>query len=361
MDEIITTTTTIYDGVIGDDVINSYCVKDDYRSIFNATVYNSTTTEVYKKAIQIHSLELRALVNIYYSRTGDSNIKIERTIKEVHQIYNGPSDQCPEINQADYEGKLEVKELELYDKTKSKSITLIGKESPEKTMIDGTDLNNYEPLIIIDDMKGNVTLKGLKIQNGIKNWVGGGIFCRRGIYGTINPALYITNCVFENLTVTKDCGGAIYCCDCVLEIENTIFRNNSARDFGGAIQCEDCDVKLSRTTFENNKAGIGGAIWAEHSDIKIDPMCRFKNNTATESKNNIFLKDSSIEENPKSNGDLNSDGVITPADALIVFNGYLEKGPCYYGADVNKDDSVTPKDAICIFNKFLGKASCLDQ
>ncbi|MEW6378698.1 MAG: cohesin domain-containing protein [bacterium] len=59
-------------------------------------------------------------------------------------------------------------------------------------------------------------------------------------------------------------------------------------------------------------------------------------------------------------GDLNGDGQITPADALIVFRCYLKLGPCPDCTDVNEDGEVTPADALCLFRKYLGQPSCLD-
>ncbi|MEW5802616.1 MAG: cohesin domain-containing protein [bacterium] len=60
------------------------------------------------------------------------------------------------------------------------------------------------------------------------------------------------------------------------------------------------------------------------------------------------------------NGDMNEDGAITPEDARIVFECYLQKGPYTDCCDVNRDGEVTPADALCVFQKYLGKDSCLD-
>ncbi|MEW6381725.1 MAG: VWA domain-containing protein [bacterium] len=59
-------------------------------------------------------------------------------------------------------------------------------------------------------------------------------------------------------------------------------------------------------------------------------------------------------------GDLNGDGVLTPQDALLVFNCYLGRVSCSAQADINQDGSVTPEDALCLFKKYLGQPSCLD-
>ncbi|MFH0902302.1 MAG: trypsin-like peptidase domain-containing protein, partial [Pseudomonadota bacterium] len=63
----------------------------------------------------------------------------------------------------------------------------------------------------------------------------------------------------------------------------------------------------------------------------------------------------------KPDGDLNHDGVTTPADALVAFKCYLGTEPCPADADVNLDGKVTPTDALCIFRRYLGQPSCLDH
>jgi hypothetical protein len=58
-------------------------------------------------------------------------------------------------------------------------------------------------------------------------------------------------------------------------------------------------------------------------------------------------------------GDLNKDGNLTPADALIAFKCYLGN-ECPDCTDVNEDGAVTPADALCLFKKYLGQPSCLN-
>ncbi|MCP4349935.1 MAG: hypothetical protein GY795_31015, partial [Desulfobacterales bacterium] len=70
----------------------------------------------------------------------------------------------------------------------------------------------------------------------------------------------------------------------------------------------------------------------------------------------------------KCTGDVNSDGEITPKDALCVFEKYLEICPTSCGipcdevcGDVNADGECTPADGLCIFRKYLEIPGCLDQ
>ena len=57
-------------------------------------------------------------------------------------------------------------------------------------------------------------------------------------------------------------------------------------------------------------------------------------------------------------GDVNGDGAITPADALMTFEHFLETTEleaCQQGrAEVDEDASITPADALCIFKEYLG-------
>jgi len=60
------------------------------------------------------------------------------------------------------------------------------------------------------------------------------------------------------------------------------------------------------------------------------------------------------------NGDLNKDGSITLADALIIFNCYFELGPCTECCDADGNGRVTPADALCLFQRYLGISSSVD-
>ena len=65
-------------------------------------------------------------------------------------------------------------------------------------------------------------------------------------------------------------------------------------------------------------------------------------------------------------GDVNDDAVITPEDALMCFQIYLQIMPdpsehqsC--AADCNGSEMITPEDARCIFVHYIsGDCNCLD-
>jgi len=64
-------------------------------------------------------------------------------------------------------------------------------------------------------------------------------------------------------------------------------------------------------------------------------------------------------------GDINADGEVTPQDALIVFDCFLDNSDsksasCPECADIDDSGDITPADALCIFRKYLGMPSCLD-
>jgi hypothetical protein len=66
------------------------------------------------------------------------------------------------------------------------------------------------------------------------------------------------------------------------------------------------------------------------------------------------------------NGDINDDGMITPADALLAFRHFLAIAEppltdCHQArANVSRpvSSSITPDDALCIFQQFLRLPSC---
>ncbi len=65
-------------------------------------------------------------------------------------------------------------------------------------------------------------------------------------------------------------------------------------------------------------------------------------------------------------GDVNQDEMITPADALLAFQFFLELvelDACQQDrANVNDPETsgITPADALCIFQRFLELPSCLE-
>ncbi len=57
--------------------------------------------------------------------------------------------------------------------------------------------------------------------------------------------------------------------------------------------------------------------------------------------------------NPSKKGDLNGDGEITPADAMIALT-IAVSGKENYGADINYDGKVTSLDGLMILQAAAG-------
>jgi len=83
--------------------------------------------------------------------------------------------------------------------------------------------------------------------------------------------------------------------------------------------------------------------------------------TATDKSNNTVSCSATVTVKMKCCGDVNLDGQLTTADALVILKCYLETGPCNEYYDVNGDGKVTMKDAECVLNRYLEKPSCLDD
>ena len=120
----------------------------------------------------------------------------------------------------------------------------------------------------------NVTIKNLSIENRGTINASNTIFSNsQNYYGSVinsqaNKEIYLDNCQFYNNTGSY--GGVIYINQGILEVNNTIFENNTALVFGGAITSVKSTLKLKNITAQNNKAKYeGGVIYAYYGDFSI--------------------------------------------------------------------------------------------
>ena len=109
----------------------------------------------------------------------------------------------------------------------------------------------------------NVIFRDSLAQNSDKygNSYGGAVYCPSGQY-----CACIDNCTFVNNTAKY--GGAIYMNGGVLNITNSVFKNNTAYGFGGAIACVPTSsnkpkANMKNSTFISNNAlnDAGGSVY----------------------------------------------------------------------------------------------------
>ncbi|WP_405290288.1 Ig-like domain-containing protein [Methanobrevibacter sp.] len=157
----------------------------------------------------------------------------------------------------------------------NKDITIIG-ESCEKTILDGQGSSS----IFKVTTNSKITLINLTFKNAKGS---GALFLDSG------DTIVVDNCIFDSNTA-----GAIYhksyFGNIVLNVTDSIFKNNFRNDDGGAIFINRGSLYVTDSVFENNAVPIGdtyinngGAIAAGGGTIKTISVdgCTFKNNTAT--------------------------------------------------------------------------------
>lgn len=195
-------------------------------------------------------------------------------------------------------------------KISSKSITIDG----QSHIIDARGKSRIFHFDV--DVSCKVTIKNVTLINGYNNENGGAIYCNDKLIVDnctfINNTAYngaaissikgatINNCIFENNTADgpgiQQCrGGAIYCPEGVVEVNNSTFIGNCAHDYGGAIYANKIYINNNQESgkdfnsfFINNvaKDNDGGALYSL-SEIYVKNTLLF-NNSAHEDGGAIF-------------------------------------------------------------------------
>ncbi|WP_439556352.1 right-handed parallel beta-helix repeat-containing protein [Dyadobacter sp.] len=94
------------------------------------------------------------------------------------------------------------------------------------------------------DLTSATVLDGFRLARAENRQTGGGVYL-------VNSSLIIRNCLFENLSVTRE-GGAIYMENGSATIEHCIFRSNSAGNYGSAISMVGASPTITNSKFERN-------------------------------------------------------------------------------------------------------------
>jgi len=156
------------------------------------------------------------------------------------------------------------------------------------------------------------------VQNNTSADLGGAIYVPNSTaaytnIGTANDVIE-PNVVFSD-NIGGDDGGAIYARN-VLNIENTLFENNSSQGYGGAINALTVRMTLKNVTFRGNSSTstVGGAIYVsgnngkEQKELTAENVT-FENNSATNGgavyfSNNVrgYFKNATFTGNTAGNG-----------------------------------------------------------
>ena len=94
-----------------------------------------------------------------------------------------------------------------------------------------------------------------------------------------NSTINVENTIFRNNTAVF--GGSIYALWSTVTVENTTFTNNSARGNGGAVYAMRSTVTVENTTFTSNSADGGAAVSADSSTVTVE-YTTFTSNSAVD-------------------------------------------------------------------------------
>ncbi len=144
-------------------------------------------------------------------------------------------------------------------------------------------------------------------------------------------------------------GGAIFCSNSTLRINNCIFEGNVSDGHGGAIRCNNSTPLITGCVFIDNEAvnGGGGAIDCSFASSPIIRGCEFLSNTAAWG------------------GALSCRGFSSPEISTAMFDGNQAAGTKGYGGAVFADLGSTPvfQQSTYINNvaRYGGAIACLEE
>lgn len=129
-------------------------------------------------------------------------------------------------------------------------------------------------------------IKNCAFENNWAKWGGGGIY-------NYNAAAVIEDCQFKQNSCDA-WGGGVHNTQShsAAAIKQCMFIGNFSKDGGAIYNRVDAAPVITSCTFVDNRAttGIGGAIFANHSSIKID-RCGFYSNQAGDDAGGVYAND----------------------------------------------------------------------
>lgn len=191
--------------------------------------------------------------------------------------------------------------------TVRKSISLIGKAGPSKTVIDG---QKRDVVLRCEEVDSTAVISGFTFRNGLALH-GGGVLLSSSfprVFGNIFKgdsatyggglcALWSNSRIEGNEFVDNRAayGGAIYTMFIAPEIDSNVIKDNRARNGGGIYAAKSSEVTVSRNSITGNRAERGGGL--------------FLNGASPTVENNVFTRNTAKEGGAISS--ITSDGIIS--------------------------------------------------
>jgi predicted outer membrane repeat protein len=170
---------------------------------------------------------------------------------------------------------------------KGKAITVRSSAGPERTIIDGRERGTVVTFDSSEDddsvLQGFTITNGLAVSSEDTLEHGGGI-------QLISARPTIRHCVLLENHADGD-GGGIYsfAVGSRPEIENVVFRGNTAGGQGGALCAVSARPRLVNCLFSENEAPVGGAISGRFGSRIVLTNCTFQGNSASTQASALYL------------------------------------------------------------------------
>lgn len=191
-------------------------------------------------------------------------------------------------------------------------VTLRGRESADKTILDGSD----EPWSLVVCYGDPVTIEDITFRNGSGSNVFGLI--RGGAIYAEFTEVSINRCIFENNTLTigefdsDSMGGAICGYYTSLDIRDSRFAANSANKGGALYATYAEDITVQNCSFLDNQAWEGGGIHSVGTPLFLSDSL-FNGNLAEWQGGGVFIMASGEETSPLPGNVSNSDFIRNAA------------------------------------------------
>ena len=200
-----------------------------------------------------------------------------------------------------------------------------------------------------------VTINQLYIKNTKSN-NGGAIYSEKTNLN-INQSLFEENSATDS-TFTQCKGGSIYSEEGILNIYHSTFNNNNAEDYGGAVYSNK-KIILNNCEFNNNLASDndGGAVYCKENINVINT--NFKENKAYEdggalySEKNIDINNSKFEKNLANGAKVSQceGGAVYANGPITVNNSKFNNNKAYdYGGAIWTNNDITLRDCSFMDN-----------
>lgn len=188
------------------------------------------------------------------------------------------------------------------------------------------------------------------------------------VYGSSSSPLVVNNSVFENnylLNQESSYSGAIDTPNNTI-ISNSVFKNNSAV-YGGAI-CNSGNLNITNNTFIDNSATKGGSIFNYGTDNVLNIQnATFNNNTAIDnggaiyssSTGDLIINNTVFGNNTVINETVSYGGAVDTHTPTKIGNSTFINNTAIYGGAVSVDKSLDLENSVFTNNTASDKGAAL--